>query len=296
MRSVAWDIVGIEQRLGWVLVVGLVVMTAQGIAQVPSPAAPGPTGTPAILHAVGIVSHAGAQIPLDLLFQDDAAKVVRLGDYFTKRPVILALVYYKCPGLCTMVLNDLTRTLNSLTENAGSDFEVVAVSFDPTETPSLADAKKQQYLRAYRRPGDEQGWHFLTGRADAISRLTSCAGFKYAWDDKNKQWAHESGLMILTPGGTISRYLFGIDYAPADLQSALADARGGRIAAPADVASAPAPHTALYCFYYDPSTGRYGLIVMRALRVGGVLVMLLIGGSIWLMIRRDRRIAVRGHE
>ncbi|HZK82619.1 MAG TPA: SCO family protein, partial [Humisphaera sp.] len=221
----------------------------------------------------------------DLTFSDDTGRTIRLGDYFGRRPIILALVYYRCPMLCTLVLNDLTRTMNSLHENAGEQFDVLAVSFDPAETPELAAAKKLQYIRAYRRPHAEEGMHFLVGKQQSISRLTSAVGFRYAWDAKNQQWAHTSGLVILTPEGRIARYFYGIDYAPVDLRLALAEAGQMKISPPLTT------RVLLYCFHYDPSTGRYGLLVMRLVQVGGIITLLLLGGSVWFTVRRDRSIA-----
>jgi len=255
---------------------------AQG--QVTAPTAPGPTGTPAILHDVGIDHHEGASIPPGLVFRDENGREVHLADYFGKRPIILALVYYRCPMLCTMVLNDLTRSLNSLSENSGDKFDVLAISFDPRETPDLAAAKREQYLRAYRRPNAEQGWHFLTGPQQSISELTKTAGFRYTWDEKLQQWAHASGLLILTPEGRISRYFYGIDYAPTDVRLAIAEAGEKKISQ-----SAPT-RILLYCFQYDPATGRYSLAIMRILRVAGLITLLLVGGSIWLTVRHDRRV------
>jgi protein SCO1/2 len=220
-------------------------------------------------------------------FRDEEGRSVALAQYFGQKPVILALVYYRCPMLCTMVLNDLTRSLNALEASAGDQFTVLAVSFDPAETPDLATAKKDQYLRAYRRPHAEQGWHFLTGPQESIARLAAAVGFRYAWDAKNQQWAHASGLVILTPSGHISRYFYGIDYAPTDLRLALAEAGEQKISPSAST------RVLLYCFHYDPSTGRFGLAIMRLLQTGGILTLLLLGGSIWLTIRRDRRVANR---
>jgi protein SCO1/2 len=254
-------------------------------AQVPAPINTGPTGGPPILRDVGIDHHEGDAIPFDATFVDENGQSVRLAQYFGQKPVILALVYYRCPMLCTMVLNDLTRSMNSLPTSAGKDFTVLAVSFDPAETPELAAAKKQQYIRAYRRPNSEAGWHFLTGPQESISRLTAAVGFRYAWDAKNKQWAHSSGLVILTPQGRIARYFYGIDYAPTDLRLALAEAGKQKISPPAST------RILLYCFHYDPSTGKYGLAIMRLLQTGGIITLLLLGGSIWLTVRRDRRTA-----
>jgi protein SCO1 len=263
----------------------LAAFAASANGQVRAPTTPGPTGGPPILRDVGIDNHEGDSVPFDLAFADETGRTVRLAEYFGRRPVILALVYYRCPMLCTMVLNDLTRSLNSLHENAGEQFDVLAISFDPRETPELAAAKKQQYIRAYRRPHAEEGWHFLTGPQASISRLTAAVGFRYAWDAKNQQWAHTSGLVILTPDGRIARYFYGIDYAPTDLRLALAEAGQRKISPPLST------RILLYCFHYDPSTGRYGLLVMRLVRIGGVITLLLLGGSIWLTVRRDRRYA-----
>ena len=254
-------------------------------AQVREPSSPGPTGKQSILHDVGIDPHEGDSISPDLAFADDAGRAVRLGDYFGRRPIILAVVYYRCPMLCTMVLNDLVRSMNSLHESAGEDFDVLAISFDPNETPELAGAKKQQYVRAYRRPGAKQGMHFLTGRQESISRLTSAAGFRYAWDATNKQWAHTSGLVILTPSGRIARYFYGIDYAPTDLRLAIAEAGAQKIS------PSLSTRVLLYCFHYDPRTGRYGLLVMRLVQAGGIITLLTFGGFVWLMARRERRVA-----
>ena len=251
--------------------------------QVPAPIPTGPVGGPPILRDVGIDQHEGDPIPFDAEFRDENGKDVRLAEYFGQKPVILALVYYRCPMLCTMVLNDLTRSMNSLPMTAGDQFTVLAVSFDPNETPELAAAKKQQYLRAYRRPHSEDGWHFLTGQQQSISRLTAAVGFRYAWDAKNQQWAHSSGLVILTPDGRISRYFYGIDYAPNDLRLALAEAGEKKIS------PSVSTRVLLYCFHYDPSTGKYGLAIMRLLQIGGVLTLMLLGGSVWLTVRRDRR-------
>ena len=240
-------------------------------------------GTPTILRDAGIDHHEGAAIPRELPFTDESGRDIVLGQYFGTRPVILAIVYYRCPMLCTMVLNDLTRTLNSLSETSGKEFDVIAVSFDPKETADLAAEKKRQYMRAYHRAGAEVGWHFLTGSQRSLSELCSVAGFRYAWDEKNHQWAHASGLIVLTSDGHICRYLDGIDYAPPDLRSAIAQAAARKIA-PGEQA-----RSVLYCFSYDPATGRYGLLVMRALRLGGIATVGLIIGSVWLTVKRDRR-------
>jgi protein SCO1/2 len=237
---------------------------------------------PSILDQVGIDQNLGASIPRDLPFKDENGQAVRLGDYFGHRPVILVLVYYQCPMLCTMVLNDLLRTMRSMPENVGKDFDVLCVSFDPRDTPELASLKKKTYLAQYNRPGAEEGWHFLTGEQASISTLTRVVGFRYSWDEKFQVFAHASGIMVVTPGGTISRYFFGIDYAPKDLRVALTEADGGHVGGLADA-------VLLYCFCYDPATGKYGLAVSRLLKAGGVMTMLGLGAFIGVSVLRERR-------
>lgn len=247
-----------------------------------NPAAAAVDQKPRILSDVGIDQKLNAQVPPDLVFHDEMGRDVRLGDYFGKRPMVLALVYYKCPMLCTMVLNDLTKAMNSMKMNCGEQFDILTISFDPNETPSLAQEKKEQYIRAYRRPHAEQGWHFLTGSQASIATLTKTVGFRYAWDPKYQQYAHASGLIILTPQGKTARYFYGIDYAPSDLELSLAEASQGKETSVAD-------QILLFCFHYDPSTGRYSLMVTRLIQVGGVLTMLLLGSYMFWSFRRDRK-------
>ncbi|HZL33796.1 MAG TPA: SCO family protein [Tepidisphaeraceae bacterium] len=266
-----------------IAVLTILLVTSPLQAQVPTPVNVKPNTKPSILRDVGIDPHLGGAIPADLVFRDEAGRPVKLGSYFGKRPIILTLVYYQCPMLCTMVLNDLTRTMTSLPQNCGEQFEVLTISFDPRETPELAAKKKEQYLRAYRRPGAEQGWHFLTGSQDSITRLTQAAGFRYVWDGPHNVWAHASGIVILTPEGKIARYFFGIDYAPTDLRLALLEAGEKKIS------PSTGDRILSYCFHYDPTTGKYGLMVMRLIQTGGVITLVLLGGSIWLTVLRDRR-------
>jgi protein SCO1 len=237
---------------------------------------------PPILRDVGIDQNLNAQIPTDLGFKDESGRDVHLSDYFRDRPVILALVYYKCPMLCTMVLNDLTRSLNGMNLTAGKDFDILTVSFDPSETPELAAAKKRQYLREYRRPQAEAGWHFLTGPPEPIRKLTQAAGFRYTWDAKNNVFAHASGIMILTPEGKIARYFYGIDYLPADLRFSLIEASNRKIASPVD-------RILLYCFHYDPTTGKYSLLISRVLQIAGGISVIILASFITVMLRRESR-------
>jgi protein SCO1/2 len=234
-----------------------------------------------ILKDIGIEQKLNVQIPPGLVFRDESGRDVRLGDYFGKRPTILALVYYKCPMLCTMVLNDVTRAMNSMRMNCGEQFDILTVSFDPRETPALAADKKRQYIRAYRRPHAEEGWHFLTGPQASIDELTRTVGFKYAWDPKYQQYAHASGIIILTPEGKTSRYFYGIDYAPSDLELSLAGASEGKSTSVAD-------QILLFCFHYDPTTGRYSPMISRLIQIAGVMTVLLLGSYVLFSLHRDR--------
>ena len=237
---------------------------------------------PAILKNVGIEQKLGVTIPLDLRFTDEYGHAVQLADYFKDRPVILVLVYYQCPMLCTMVLNDLLRTMRSMPETAGRDFDVLTVSFDPRDTPELALRKQETYLAQYDRPGAEIGWHFLTGEPASIHALTDAVGFHYVWDPKFQVYAHASGIIVLTPRGKISRYFFGIDYVPKDLRLALTEASGDKIGGWTDA-------VLLYCFCYDPATGKYGLAISRLLKTGGVATVLGMTVFVCLNLRRERR-------
>lgn len=225
----------------------------------------------------------GQQVDLDLPFVDDEGQEVVLGDYFHEgRPVILALVYFECPMLCNMVLNGTVRSLRPIAMDPGEDFEVVVLSFDPGEDHRLAHAKRGNYVQDYGRPGTEDGWHFLTGDSLAIRALTDEVGFRYVYDEDTDQYAHASGITVLTPQGEVSRYLFGIDYAPKDLRLALTEASDGRVGGVVE-------QLLLLCFSYDPSTGRYGTTIMFFLRLAGVLTIVAIAGFILVSRRRDRR-------
>jgi protein SCO1 len=237
---------------------------------------------PPILRPVGFDQRLNQQLPLDLPFMDEAGKPVKLADYFGDRPVILVLAYYRCPMLCTQVLNGLVRAMLELPFNAGQDFRVITVSFDPRETPELAAAKKKTYVERYGRPGAEAGWHFLTGQAEAIERLTAAVGFRYSYDANHDQYAHASGIMVLTPTGKISRYFYDINYSGRDLRLGLVEASENKIGSPVD-------QVLLYCFHYDPAEGRYGPTVMNLVRLGGVLTLLVLGAWLGLMWRAELR-------
>jgi protein SCO1/2 len=240
-----------------------------------------------ILDRVGIDQRLNQQVPLDLTFTDESGKAVQLRQYFGTKPVILSLVYYKCPMLCSQVLSGMAGMLNGIVRfNAGRDFEVVTVSFDPNETPQDAAKAKKNYASRYRRAGAAEGWHFLTGRKDQIDALTSAVGFRYTWDPKGQQFAHASGIMLLTPDGRLAQYYYGIEYFPRDVQLGLIEASQGKIGNLAD-------QIKLYCFHYDPAQGRYGAAIFNILRLSAVATIVLLGGFMIVMFRRDMLAARR---
>ncbi len=238
---------------------------------------------PEILKQIGIDQRLNEMLPLDVPLRDEAGRAVRLGDYFGRRPVILALVYYNCPMLCTQVLNGLVGALNVMSLDAGRDFDVVAVSFDARETPAMAAAKKDAYLSRYKRPNAAGGWHFLTGDAASIERLTTAAGFRFRYDEKRDQFAHASAVMVATPDGRLARYFYGIEYPPRDLRLGLVEASAGRIGTPVD-------QVLLYCFHYDPASGKYGPVIVNIIRLAGVATLVFLGLSLWMMSRRRARL------
>ena len=242
-------------------------------------------GIPDALKKIEIEQKLGAQLPLDAQFKDETGKVVRLGDYFNQgRPVIVAFVYYECPMLCNQVLNGLTGSLKGITLNAGTDFDVVAISFDSREFNSteIVKNKKLGYMERYGRPGTEQGWHFLTGEQESIDKVTSAAGFTYQWDEKSSQFAHAAAIMVATPGGKLSRYHYGIDYAPRDVKFSLMESAESRVGNAAD-------QLMLYCYHYDPASGKYGLAVLNVIRLGGVATMIGMGLMALAFWRRNKK-------
>jgi protein SCO1/2 len=238
--------------------------------------------TPSALTHVSFEQRLNEQLPLDLPFKDEAGRAVKLGEFFGRKPVVLTFVYYDCPMLCTEVLNGLESSLRVLTETIGKEFDVVTVSFDPKETPILAAGKKKAYLERYKRAEAEQGWHFLTGDQPAIDALTKAAGFNYFWDEASHQFAHASGIVVVTPTGKVSRYFFGIDYAPRDVKFALIESSNEKVGTLAD-------KLLLYCYHYDPVKGNYGFAAMRAIRVGGAVTVLALVGFMFVSIRRDQK-------
>ncbi len=236
---------------------------------------------PPYLENVGIEQHLDAQIPADLAFTDDTGRAVKLGDYFGKKPLILNLVYYRCPMLCGEALAGLTGSMKMIKFDAGNEYDVVTVSFDPKETPEIAAEKKAEYLKRYGRAGAANGWHFLTAPAASIAALTKAVGFQYQYDPKAQQYAHATAIMVLTPQGRISRYFYGVDFPPKDLRMGLVEASTGKIGNAVD-------QILLYCYHYDPATGKYGAVVSNMLKIGAGLTILLLGGMILIFIRLDR--------
>lgn len=231
------------------------------------------------LKNVGIQQNLNQQIPADLMFTDDLGRRVRLGDYFGQKPLILNLVYFTCPMLCGEELSGLESALRVLKFDVGKEFDVITVSFDPKDTPEAAAHKKEQLLRRYKRPGAEQGWHFLVGQQDAIDAIAKAAGFQYEYDPKTGQFAHSTAIMVLTPQGKIAQYYYGIEYPPKDLRLALVEASRNKIGNVVD-------ELLLYCYHYDPEKGKYSATVMRVLRLMGVATMLCLGTFLFVMIRR----------
>ncbi|MBA3271421.1 MAG: SCO family protein [Acidobacteria bacterium] len=247
----------------------------------PDPGVPS-SQMPSVLSQVSFDQRLNEQLPLDTPFMDEDGRPVRLGNYFGTKPVILAFVYFECPMLCTQVLNGLTTSLTILEEEVGREFDVVAISFDPRETPVLASGKKKSHVDRYKRPASASGWHFLTGDDSSIKAVTKAAGFNYVWDDRTQQFAHPSGIVVATPDGKLSRYFFGIDYASRDVKFALMESSAGRIGSVID-------NLLLYCYHYDPATGSYGFVAMGAVRIGGAVTLLALVGFVVVSIRREGR-------
>jgi protein SCO1/2 len=243
-----------------------------------------PTPLPPALQGITIEQNLNHQVPLNLVFRDEFGRSLPLSTYFSgNKPVILALVYYTCPMLCNMVLNGMESSLKPISLDPGKDFEVVAVSFDPRDTPETAAAKKKNYLQRYRRPGTDNGWHFLTGDEASIKALTSAVGFRYKFDEATGQFAHVSAIMVLTPQGKLSRYFYGVEYAPRDVRLGLVEASQNKIGNPVD-------QILLFCYHYDPATGKYGAIAMNMVRFGGATFVLICSTFLFVAWRRDWRV------
>ena len=238
-----------------------------------------PDVKPPGLENVGIEQRLNQPLPLDLIFRDEGGKSVHLGDYFGSKPVVLSFVYYRCPMLCPELLVGLESALKVLKFNVGEQFQIITVSFDPRDTPELAAAKKAEILSRYNRPGAAEGWHFLTGSQSSIAALTEAAGFGYQYDEKNGQFAHATGIMVVTPSGKLAQYYYGVDFPPRDLRLALIQASDNKIGNLADA-------VILYCFHYDPVTGKYNALIGRVLQLAGGFTVLSLGTVLLFLFRR----------
>ena len=247
-----------------------------------------PSGLPKALNDVGIDQKLNEQLPLELEFRNESGEAVKLGDYFGKKPVVLSLIFYECPMLCNQVLNGMVSAFRVMSFNPGEEFEVITVSFDSRETPTLAAAKKRtyvSYLPDEKRAGANSGWHFLTGDETNIKRLTDAVGFRYHFDEATNQFAHASAIYVATPKGKLARYFYGIEYAPRDLRLGLIEASENKIGSPVD-------QLLLYCYHYDPATGKYGAVVMNMIRLGGIATLMAMI-ALFVLLRRYRAAQMR---
>jgi protein SCO1/2 len=243
----------------------------------------------AFLKEIGFDQKLGAQLPLDLTFTDETGTAVRLGDYFGQKPVIMLITYYNCTMLCPLLLDGLVRSLRPVSFDIGKQFTVLTLSINPRETFSIAASRKDLYVQRYGRPGAETGWHFLTGKPEAITALTQAVGFRYVYDKTKDEYAHASGVVIFTPEGKAARYLYGVEFSPRDMRLALIEAADRHIGNPVD-------QILLYCYHYDPLTGKYGVLIMNVLRLAGSATVLGLGAFMVVMFRRDRRNAAADGE
>ena len=269
-------------RLQTIAAIALMLLGA-GVAHaqtIPNGVGPVSSKMPRVLENVGFEPQLNAQMPLDLPFRDEAGKSVTLRNYFGQKPVVLAFVYYTCPMLCDQVQQGVVGSLRMLSFNPGRDYDVVFVSFDPSETPYMAAAKKKTVMGHFRRPETETGWHFLTGPKESIEAATKAANFRYSFDEKSKTFAHASGVMLLTPDGRISRYFYGVEYPGRDMKLGLMDASAGKIGSPVD-------HVLLFCFHYDPAAATYSASILKLVRLGGILTILGLVAGFVIFRRRD---------
>ncbi|MBI3848650.1 MAG: SCO family protein [Planctomycetes bacterium] len=258
--------------IGWIIGSAIAAAAARGQT---------PMETSRLLGSVGIDQRLDEQVPLDLAFRDEAGRRVTLRDAIGDQPAVLSLLYYRCPMLCTLEMNGIVRSLRALGLDVGRGFSVVHVSIDPSETPELAARKKATVLEQYGRAGAEAGWHFLTGEEVEIRKLAHAVGFRYVYDPATKQYAHAAGIMVVTPSGKLSRYFYGVEFSARDLRLGLVEASAGRIGSPVD-------QLLLLCFHYDPTTGKYGFVIVGALRLLAAATVIGLAALVTHFIRRDR--------
>ncbi len=269
------------------VVLALALLATSASAQMNNGVMSPPANTrPPRLENVGIEQHLDAQVPPELTFRDENGAAVKLGDYFGHKPLILNLVYYNCTMLCGEALAGLASAMRLVKFDVGNEFDVVTVSFDPRETPEMAAAKKKDYVGRYGRPNAAAGWHFLTGQPESINALTKAVGFQYQYDAKTNQYAHATAIMVLTPQGRISRYFYGVDFPPKDLRMGLVEASQGKIGNAVDA-------ILLYCYHYDPETGKYGAMVANILRLAAATTILFMGIFLFILWRMDLSVSRR---
>jgi protein SCO1/2 len=267
----------------------LLNLTASSAQMIPDSVGQSSNGLPPALVSVGFDPQLDAQIPLETSFVDEYGKQVTLRDYTGKKPMVLAFVYLTCPMLCNQVEQAVVGTLKMISFNPGTDYEVVFVSFDSTDTPGEAQRKKQEALSRFARPGTEMGWHFLTGSKESIEAVSKAANFRFSYDPKTRLFGHASGILLLTPNGRISRYFFGVDYPPSNVRLGLVDASSGKIGTPVD-------HILLFCYQYDPTKARYSATILSVIRMGGVVTLLSMAIGFVIFRRRDHRARMNGNS
>ena len=270
------------KALGTILGTMLLAASAAQAQMIPDNVGQSSNGLPPGLVNVGFDPELHKQIPADAAFTDENGRSVQLKEYFGKKPVLLAFVYFTCPMLCNQVEQTLVGTLKMISFNPGADYEVVFISFDPSDTPDAALKKKHEAMSRFARPGTEPGWHFLTGSKEAIDVVTKAADFRFNYDPKTKLFGHASGILLLTPDGRISRYFFGVDYPPSNVRLGLVDASSGKIGTPVD-------HILLFCYQYDPSKARYSATVLTVIRMGGVVTLFSMALGFMIFRRREHR-------
>jgi protein SCO1/2 len=269
------------------MIVVLTLSVFSGAQMIPDNVGQSANGLPPALVNVGFDPQLNAQIPPDLAFTDELGRSVQLRQYFGKKPVLLAFVYFTCPMLCNQVEQAVVGTLKMISFNPGTDYEVVFISFDPSDTPDAALKKKHEALSRFARPATDPGWHFLTGSAEAINAATKAADFRYSYDAKSKLFGHASGILLLTPDGRISRYFFGVEYPASNVRLGLVDASAGKIGTPVD-------HLLLFCYQYDPTKARYSATVLTVIRMGGVVTLFCMALGFVIFRRREHRPGASG--
>jgi protein SCO1/2 len=260
----------------------LIAATAAHAQMIPDNVGQSSKGLPPALVNVHFDPDLNAQIPLDTEFTDETGKPVELREYFGKKPVVLVFAYYTCPMLCNQVEQAVVGTLKMISFNPGKDYDVVFVSFDPSDTPDAALKKKHEALARFARPVTDGGWHFLIGTRESVDAVTKAANFSYSYDDKSKAYAHASGILLLTPDGRISRYFFGVEYPPSNVRLGLVDASAGKIGTPVD-------HLLLFCYQYDPTKARYSATILTVIRMGGVVTLFCMALGFVIFRRREHR-------